>query len=157
MFCKTTICKRKYFHEPMVRISRLARFKAVFCSGVQKLNNSPYPFHFFSLSLFDCLIQVVKAILAAQSSSSFTMIGESLIRSIQTCFNIAVRTENEVNKATAIATLTQMINAIMTLPASEEDKAQQSTALEYVRTVVSSFTEWSFDFSFRFTCKIQFL
>lgn len=58
-------------------------------------------------------LQTLKFLLTAITSKSLQVHSSSLLKVIETCFNIHVNSKNIVNQTTAKATLTQIINFVM--------------------------------------------
>jgi brefeldin A-inhibited guanine nucleotide-exchange protein len=57
-------------------------------------------------------LQVIKALLTAVSSNTCEVHGESLLLSVRACYHIYLVSRNQVNRTTAKATLTQMLNIV---------------------------------------------
>ncbi|KAK1413426.1 hypothetical protein QVD17_35199 [Tagetes erecta] len=58
------------------------------------------------------ILQVLKVLLTAVSSTKFRVHGEPLLGVIRVCYNIALNSKSHVNQATSKAMLTQMINIV---------------------------------------------
>ncbi|KAL4561395.1 hypothetical protein LXL04_033561 [Taraxacum kok-saghyz] len=58
------------------------------------------------------ILQVLKVLLTAVSSTKFRVHGEPLMGVIRVCYNIALNSKSAVNQATSKAMLTQMINIV---------------------------------------------
>ncbi|PWA58406.1 sec7 domain-containing protein [Artemisia annua] len=58
------------------------------------------------------ILQVLKVLLTAVSSTKFRVHGEPLLSAIRVCYNIALNSKSPVNQATSKAMLTQMINIV---------------------------------------------
>ncbi|KAI8846695.1 hypothetical protein BC829DRAFT_445129 [Chytridium lagenaria] len=58
-------------------------------------------------------LQVIKVLLTAITSTACEVHGVSLLKVIQTCFNIHVHSKSHINQVTAKASLTQMVNLIV--------------------------------------------
>nr|GEV84373.1 brefeldin A-inhibited guanine nucleotide-exchange protein 5 [Tanacetum cinerariifolium] len=58
------------------------------------------------------ILQVLKVLLTAVSSTKFRVHGEPLMSVIRVCYNIALNSKSPVNQATSKAMLTQMINIV---------------------------------------------
>ncbi|KAK9058254.1 hypothetical protein SSX86_023094 [Deinandra increscens subsp. villosa] len=58
------------------------------------------------------ILQVLKVLLTAVSSTKFRVHGEPLLGVIRVCYNIALNSKSPVNQATSKAMLTQMINIV---------------------------------------------
>ncbi|KAJ3333063.1 Brefeldin A-inhibited guanine nucleotide-exchange protein 2 [Blyttiomyces sp. JEL0837] len=57
-------------------------------------------------------LQVIKVLLTAIPSTACEVHGVSLLKALQTCFNIHIYSRNLTNQATAKASLTQMVNLV---------------------------------------------
>lgn len=57
-------------------------------------------------------VQILKCLLTATTSTSFTVHGQALLLAVRTCYNIFLMSRSEVNQQTAKATLTQMLNVV---------------------------------------------
>lgn len=57
-------------------------------------------------------LQVIKALLTVVSSNTCEVHGESLLLSVRACYHIYLVSRNQVNRTTAKATLTQMLNIV---------------------------------------------
>jgi brefeldin A-inhibited guanine nucleotide-exchange protein len=57
-------------------------------------------------------LQVIKALLTTISSGTCSVHGESLLMSVRACYHIYLVSKNQVNRTTAKATLTQMLNIV---------------------------------------------
>jgi hypothetical protein len=57
-------------------------------------------------------VLVLRGLLTATTSISFTLHGQALLLAVRTCYNIHLMTRSEVNQTTAKATLTQMLNVV---------------------------------------------
>ncbi len=57
-------------------------------------------------------LQVIKALLTTISSNTCSVHGESLLMSVRACYHIYLVSKNQVNRTTAKATLTQMLNIV---------------------------------------------
>ena len=57
-------------------------------------------------------LQVIKALLTMVSSNTCEVHGESLLLSVRACYHIYLVSKNQVNRTTAKATLTQMLNIV---------------------------------------------
>mmetsp|Transcript_778 Transcript_778/g.2900 ORF Transcript_778/g.2900 Transcript_778/m.2900 type:complete len:1642 (+) Transcript_778:177-5102(+) len=92
-------------------------------------------------------LQIVKVLLSAtagSAESSFCLQGPTLLRAIRTCYNIVLLTESPVNKATAKASLTQMLSTIAsrvtgpsgsTIPPAEDEPKTTGGTVEDAETV----------------------
>ncbi|XP_076950477.1 brefeldin A-inhibited guanine nucleotide-exchange protein 5-like [Bidens hawaiensis] len=58
------------------------------------------------------ILQVLKVLLTAVSSTKFRVHGEPLLSVIRVCYNIALNSKSSINQATSKAMLTQMINIV---------------------------------------------
>ncbi|KAJ3206765.1 Brefeldin A-inhibited guanine nucleotide-exchange protein 2, partial [Dinochytrium kinnereticum] len=58
-------------------------------------------------------LQVIKVLLTSITSTACEVHGVSLLKVIQTCFNIHVHSKSHINQVTAKASLTQMVNLIV--------------------------------------------
>eukprot|EP00775_Hariotina_reticulata_P008270 gene8270-8458_t len=57
-------------------------------------------------------VLVLRGLLTATTSLTFTLHGQALLLAVRTCYNIHLMTRSEVNQTTAKATLTQMLNVV---------------------------------------------
>lgn len=57
-------------------------------------------------------LQIIKAFLTAVTSPVCDVHESSLMSAVRTCYNVYLITKNEINRTTAKATLTQMLNSI---------------------------------------------
>lgn len=57
-------------------------------------------------------VLVLRGLLTATTSLTFTLHGQALLLAVRTCYNIHLMSRSEVNQTTAKATLTQMLNVV---------------------------------------------
>eukprot|EP00198_Chlamydomonas_reinhardtii_P005607 XP_001694943.1 SEC7/BIG-like ARF-guanine nucleotide exchange factor [Chlamydomonas reinhardtii] len=57
-------------------------------------------------------LQILKNLLTATTSTTFTVHGQALLLAVRTCYNIFLMSRSDVNQQTAKATLTQMLNVV---------------------------------------------
>eukprot|EP00798_Chlamydomonas_sp_ICE-L_P022401 gene22401-29513_t len=57
-------------------------------------------------------LHILKGLLTATTSSTFTIHGQALLLAVRTCYNIYLMSRSEVNQTTAKASLTQMLNVV---------------------------------------------
>eukprot|EP00879_Flechtneria_rotunda_P009955 GHRR01010411.1.p1 GENE.GHRR01010411.1~~GHRR01010411.1.p1 ORF type:complete len:1258 (+),score=566.72 GHRR01010411.1:286-4059(+) len=57
-------------------------------------------------------VYVLRGLLTATTSHTFTLHGQALLLAVRTCYNIHLMSRSEVNQTTAKATLTQMLNVV---------------------------------------------
>eukprot|EP00798_Chlamydomonas_sp_ICE-L_P027640 gene27640-7278_t len=57
-------------------------------------------------------LQILKGLLTATTSSSFTIHGQALLLAVRTCYNIYLMSRSEVNQSIAKASLTQMLHVV---------------------------------------------
>jgi brefeldin A-inhibited guanine nucleotide-exchange protein len=57
-------------------------------------------------------VLVLRGLLTATTSLTFTLHGQTLLLAVRTCYNIHLMSRSEVNQTTAKATLTQMLNVV---------------------------------------------
>ncbi|GAX80611.1 hypothetical protein CEUSTIGMA_g8046.t1 [Chlamydomonas eustigma] len=57
-------------------------------------------------------LQILKGILTATTSGTFTIHGQALLLVVRTCYNIYLMSRSDVNQTTAKACLTQMLNVV---------------------------------------------
>ena len=67
-------------------------------------------------------LQVIKALLTAVTCSTCDVHGTSLLLAVRACYHIHLVSKNAVNKATAKATLTQMLNIVFQRMEQSNDK-----------------------------------
>ncbi|XP_043689203.1 brefeldin A-inhibited guanine nucleotide-exchange protein 5 [Telopea speciosissima] len=67
------------------------------------------------------ILQVLKVLLTAVSSTKFRVHGESLLGVIRICYNIALNSKSPINQATSKAMLTQMISIIFRRMESDQN------------------------------------
>ncbi|CAN1290784.1 Brefeldin A-inhibited guanine nucleotide-exchange protein 5 [Linum perenne] len=72
------------------------------------------------------ILQVLKVLLTAVSSTKFRVHGEPLLGVIRICYNIALNSKSPINQATSKALLTQMISIV--IRGMETDPIQVSTS-----------------------------
>jgi hypothetical protein len=58
-------------------------------------------------------VLVLRGLLTATTSLTFTLHGQALLLAVRTAYNIHLMSRSEVNQTTAKATLTQMLNVVM--------------------------------------------
>eukprot|EP00850_Spirogloea_muscicola_P004831 SM000021S06464 [mRNA] locus=s21:481229:489789:+ [translate_table: standard] len=73
------------------------------------------------------VLQVIKVILTAVASSTFTVHGESLVLAIRTCYSIVLSSRSTVNISTAKGTLMQMIGIVYRRMEAENKVGQPHT------------------------------
>jgi brefeldin A-inhibited guanine nucleotide-exchange protein len=57
-------------------------------------------------------VLILRGLLTAATSITFTLHGQALLLAVRTCYNIHLMSRSEVNQTTAKATLTQMLNVV---------------------------------------------
>jgi hypothetical protein len=57
-------------------------------------------------------VLVLRGLLTASTSLTFTLHGQALLLAVRTCYNIHLMSRSEVNQTTAKAALTQMLNVV---------------------------------------------
>lgn len=57
-------------------------------------------------------LQVLKALLTASTSTTYTIHGSAVLLAVRTCYHIYLMSRSEINQQTAKATLTQMLNVV---------------------------------------------
>ncbi|GIL58908.1 hypothetical protein Vafri_13917, partial [Volvox africanus] len=57
-------------------------------------------------------LHILKNLLTATTSTTFTVHGQALLLAVRTCYNIFLMSRSEINQQTAKATLTQMLNVV---------------------------------------------
>lgn len=57
-------------------------------------------------------VLVLRGLLTAGTSLTFTLHGQALLLAVRTCYNIHLMSRSEVNQTTAKAALTQMLNVV---------------------------------------------
>ncbi|CAL1541394.1 unnamed protein product, partial [Lymnaea stagnalis] len=78
-------------------------------------------------------LQIIKALLTVVTSTTCEIHEGTVLQTVRTCYNIYLASRNLVNRLTAKATLTQMLNVIfsrMEAQASQDQKSQERTERE---------------------------
>ncbi|XP_020257824.1 brefeldin A-inhibited guanine nucleotide-exchange protein 5 isoform X3 [Asparagus officinalis] len=89
------------------------------------------------------ILQVLKVLLTAVSSTRFRVHGEPLLGVIRVCYNIALNSKSPINQATSKAMLTQMIS--MVFRRMESDQVPVISSSGHVDTEVTSASSMNSD------------
>lgn len=81
-------------------------------------------------------LQVIKALLTAVSSNKCEVHQDALLTAVRACYNIFLHSRNQVNRTTAKATLTQMLNIVF--QRMENEHVRRAATADCAESVESS-------------------